>query len=122
MGLPSQTPNRDVKMPPLGQFNVKDSGKENKKRRGGPGIGAGSVSGPAGVDGARMPDAQARSQAAQFGNVPKVRRLPFPLWPTRQPFCVFLITLTFNSVSLYPRSVLTKTTESQTLSRQAVWG
>ena len=26
----------DVKMPPLGQFNVKDSTKEGKKRRGGP--------------------------------------------------------------------------------------
>ncbi|KAJ5124873.1 Short-chain dehydrogenase/reductase family protein [Penicillium bovifimosum] len=35
-GFISQTPNRDVKMPPLGQFNVKDS-KESKKRCGGAG-------------------------------------------------------------------------------------
>ncbi|KAF3480840.1 transcriptional repressor Sin3p [Arthroderma uncinatum] len=39
----------DVKMPPLGQFNVKDSTKENKKRRGGP---------SAGVVGAGMPGMQ----------------------------------------------------------------
>ncbi|KAK2740745.1 Transcriptional regulatory protein sin3 [Myotisia sp. PD_48] len=30
----------DVKMPPLGQFNVKDATKESKKRRGGPGTSA----------------------------------------------------------------------------------
>lgn len=72
MGLPSQTPNRDVKMPPLGQFNVKD-GKESKKRRGAPGIPAGSVSGPSGVEGARMPDAQGRTQTAQYANGAKVR-------------------------------------------------
>lgn len=77
MGLPSQTPNRDVKMPPLGQFNVKD-GKESKKRRGAPGIGAGSVAGPSGVEGARMPDAQARTQGAQYGNGAKVRLLLSP--------------------------------------------
>ncbi|KAJ5310760.1 uncharacterized protein N7443_003221 [Penicillium atrosanguineum] len=68
--FPSQTPSRDVKMPPLGQFNVKDSGKENKKRRGGPGI-TGSVSGPSGVDAARMPDAQVRGQPGSFGNLSK---------------------------------------------------
>lgn len=48
--------NRDVKMPPLGQFNVKDSGKEGKRRRGGPaGSGAfgSSISGPS-ADAARM--------------------------------------------------------------------
>lgn len=73
MGLPSQAPNRDVKMPPLGQFNVKDTGKESKKRRGAPGIGAGTVPGPSGVEGARMPDAQGRAQAAQYGNAAKVR-------------------------------------------------
>ncbi|KAJ5114445.1 hypothetical protein NUU61_000204 [Penicillium alfredii] len=74
MGLPSQTSGRDVKMPPLGQFNVKDSGKDSKKRRGGPG-GAGvtsSVSGPVGVEAARMAESQGRGgQAAQFGNVNK---------------------------------------------------
>ncbi|KAJ5218119.1 uncharacterized protein N7498_000218 [Penicillium cinerascens] len=68
--FPSQTPNRDVKMPPLGQFNVKDSGKENKKRRGAPGI-TGSMSGPSGVDAARMPDAQVRGQPGSFGNLSK---------------------------------------------------
>jgi paired amphipathic helix protein Sin3a len=33
----AQSSRSDVKMPPLGQFNVKDSTKESKKRRGGPG-------------------------------------------------------------------------------------
>ncbi|CAL5867266.1 uncharacterized protein PFLUO_LOCUS1481 [Penicillium psychrofluorescens] len=70
-GLASQTPNRDVKMPPLGQFNVKE--KEGKKRRGGPG-GAGvtsSMSGPAGAEAARMADLQAGRTQGQFGNVNK---------------------------------------------------
>ncbi|KAG2420201.1 hypothetical protein HFD88_005001 [Aspergillus terreus] len=72
--LPSQTPNRDVKMPPLGQFNVKDSGKEGKKRRGGPGGPGtmGSMSGPsAAADAARMVDAQGRPPALQPGNANK---------------------------------------------------
>ncbi|THC92429.1 hypothetical protein EYZ11_008095 [Aspergillus tanneri] len=73
--LPSQTPNRDVKMPPLGQFNVKDSGKEGKKRRGVPGAPATlgpSVSGSSAVDSARMADAQGgRAPAIQPGNANK---------------------------------------------------
>ncbi|KAJ5875260.1 uncharacterized protein N7473_012607 [Penicillium subrubescens] len=68
VGLPSSTPSRDVKMPPLGQFNVKDSGKESKKRRGGPGVGLSSVSGPAGVDAARMPEARGGPPAGSFTN------------------------------------------------------
>lgn len=73
MGHPSQTPSRDVKnMPPMGNFNVKDSGKENKKRRGG-GFG-GSISGPSGVD-ARMPESSMRGQPAQFGSMSKVSSL-----------------------------------------------
>jgi paired amphipathic helix protein Sin3a len=75
VGLPSSTPNRDVKMPPLGQFNVKDSGKENKKRRGGPGVGLSSVSGPSGVDAARMPEARGGPPAGSFTNGNKVRLL-----------------------------------------------
>ena len=75
VGLPSSTPNRDVKMPPLGQFNVKDSGKESKKRRGGPGVGLSSVSGPSGVDAARMPDARGGPPAGSFTNGNKVRSL-----------------------------------------------
>ncbi|KAJ5765740.1 hypothetical protein N7520_005299 [Penicillium odoratum] len=73
MGLPSQSSNRDMKnMPPLGNFNVKDSGKENKKRRGaGPGVAGSSVSGPSGIDSARMPESQVRGQPAQFGNANK---------------------------------------------------
>ncbi|CAG8032053.1 unnamed protein product [Penicillium salamii] len=67
-GFASQTPNRDVKMPPLGQFNVKDP-KENKKRRGGPG-GVGSISGPAGSEAARLSEA-GRGGQGQFGNVSK---------------------------------------------------
>ena len=71
IGHPSQTPNRDMKnMPPMGNFSVKDSGKENKKRRGGPGLG-GSISGPSGVD-ARLPESQVRGQPAQFGGMNKV--------------------------------------------------
>lgn len=71
----SQTPNRDVKMPPLGQFNVKDTAKDSKKRRGGPGApGAlGAVPGPSTtLDAARMTDAQARAQGIQVGNINKV--------------------------------------------------
>jgi paired amphipathic helix protein Sin3a len=68
MGLP-QSSNRDMKnMPPLGNFNVKDSGKENKKRRGaGPGVAGSSMSGPSGIDSARLPESQMRGQPAQFG-------------------------------------------------------
>ncbi|OJJ46130.1 hypothetical protein ASPZODRAFT_133127 [Penicilliopsis zonata CBS 506.65] len=72
--LQSHTPNRDVKMPPLGQFNVKDSGKESKKRRGAPGApGSLGAGGPApGVDASRMGDLQAgRTQALQAGNANK---------------------------------------------------
>ncbi|KAI9374365.1 hypothetical protein BJX61DRAFT_498400 [Aspergillus egyptiacus] len=74
--LSSQAPNRDVKMPPLGQFNVKDPGKEGKKRRNGPGapstIGPSGVGATGGVDAARMVDAQAgRGQAITAGGVNK---------------------------------------------------
>ncbi|KAL3478963.1 hypothetical protein BJX99DRAFT_94183 [Aspergillus californicus] len=72
--LASQTPNRDVKMPPLGQFNVKDSGKEGKKRRtgpGGPGMGPSSMGSTGGLD-ARMLDSQAgRGQALPAGSANK---------------------------------------------------
>lgn len=106
MGLPSQTPNRDVKMPPLGQFNVKD-GKESKKRRGPPGIGAGSVSGPSGVEGARMPDAQGRTQAAQYGSGAKVRLLsPHP--SSYYPLAISpYVAITYTSVSFSVRRILT---------------
>ncbi|KAJ6009995.1 hypothetical protein N7522_005011 [Penicillium canescens] len=70
-GFNSQTPNRDVKMPPLGQFNVKDP-KENKKRRGGPGGGVGSsISGPAGAEAARLSESGRVGQNGQYGNVSK---------------------------------------------------
>lgn len=69
-------------MPPLGQFNVKDSAKDSKKRRGGPGAPGtlGSVPGPSTVDAARMTDAQARAQGLQVGNVNKVSELLFSLF------------------------------------------
>lgn len=75
----SQTPGRDVKMPPLGQFNVKDSGKENKKRRGGPGTTGAfgiSASGPSTTaESARMGDVQAnRAPSIQAGGLNKVSR------------------------------------------------
>lgn len=73
--LPSQTPNRDVKMPPLGQFNVKDA-KDGKKRRGpgAPSSTLGStIPGQPGPDAARMADQQAgRPQAIQVANANKV--------------------------------------------------
>lgn len=73
--LPSQTPNRDVKMPPLGQFNVKDS-KDGKKRRGpgAPSSTLGStIPGQPGPEAARMADQQARGpQAIQVANANKV--------------------------------------------------
>ncbi|KAL3438750.1 hypothetical protein BDV09DRAFT_159592 [Aspergillus tetrazonus] len=73
--LTSQTPNRDVKMPPLGNFNVKDSAKDGKKRRTGPGaptLGGSSVGPAGGVDAARMVDSQAgRGQVLPAGNANK---------------------------------------------------
>ncbi|KAL5336841.1 hypothetical protein BJX70DRAFT_371263 [Aspergillus crustosus] len=71
----SQTPNRDMKMPPLGQFNVKDSGKEGKKRRNGPGgptLGPSSVGPAGGVDTTRFMDSQAgRGQPLAAGSANK---------------------------------------------------
>ncbi|KAJ5763051.1 hypothetical protein N7533_001732 [Penicillium manginii] len=64
----SQAANRDAKnLPPMGHFKPQDSAKDNKKRRGGPGMGGGSVSGPAGAE-ARIPESQMRGQPAQFAN------------------------------------------------------
>lgn len=66
--------NRDVKMPPLGQFNVKDSTKEGKKRRGGPAGpgGLGSISGPSTGADSRLADSQAGRAPTQAGNANKV--------------------------------------------------
>lgn len=64
-----QGANRDVKMPPMGQFNVKDSAKEGKKRRGGPAPG-GLVSSAA--DTTRMDSGRAGGpQAANANKVSK---------------------------------------------------
>lgn len=101
MGL-SQTPNRDVKMPPLGQFNHKDLGKDSKKRRGGPGGGVTSISGPGGVDSSRLPDAQGRGQAPPYGNALKVSTSRFLLcsaFVSPLPFCSH-----FSHLSLASRS------------------
>lgn len=117
MGLPSQTPNRDVKMPPLGQFNVKDSGKESKKRRGAPGMGPGSVSGPAGVEGARM-DAQGRVPG-QYGAAPNKVSLPLGLVQHSQFDALFnihyYISYPPTSYPCFCLSFLLHTTSSQTL-------
>lgn len=92
-----QGSNRDVKMPPMGQFNVKDSAKEGKKRRGGPaagGMGA-SVSGPANAD-ARMAESQTgRVGAAQAGNANKVSQSFFRV------FICLLPALCSTSIVLY---------------------
>lgn len=72
----SSASNRDAKnLPPIGHFKHQDSAKDSKKRRGGPGMGGGSVSGPAGAE-ARIQESQVRGQPAQFGNGSKVRFLP----------------------------------------------
>lgn len=78
--MPAQTPNRDVKMPPLGQFNVKESAsKDGSKKRRGPGapsttLGSGMPGAPGMSDPARMGDhAQAgRPQPMQMANGNKV--------------------------------------------------
>lgn len=80
--LPSQTPSRDVKMPPLGHFNVKDSAKEGKKRRGGPGapstLGSSAAGPSTGAETSRMADAQGgRVTAVQAGNANKVGQIQF---------------------------------------------
>ena len=71
----AQAPNRDVKMPPLGHFNVKDSVKEGKKRRGGPGAPSGTlasgISATPGPDAGRVSDV-GRFSTIQNGNVNKV--------------------------------------------------
>lgn len=71
----SQLPGRDVKMPPMGQFNVKDTNKETKKRRAGPismtTIGA-PVAGPS-AEAARMGDLQSnRAGSVQAAGMVKV--------------------------------------------------
>lgn len=63
----------NVKMPPLGQFNVKDSAKESKKRRGGPGAQVGpSMGGPGAMDAGAIGGPAGKGQASQIGNVNKV--------------------------------------------------
>lgn len=71
--LQSQGGRDNVKMPPLGQFNVKDSAKESKKRRGGPGAQAGaSMGGPGAMDTTAIGGQSSKAQASQMGNVNKV--------------------------------------------------
>lgn len=74
--LVSQTPSRDMKMPPLGHFNVKDSAKDNKKRRGGPGVppalGSSVSASAAATEAARVADSQGvRVTSLQNGNANK---------------------------------------------------
>ncbi|KAI1922926.1 Transcriptional regulatory protein sin3 [Ophidiomyces ophidiicola] len=67
-----QASRENIKMPPLGQFNVKDSAKENKKRRGGPGSQAigGSVGGAA-LDSASIGGPAGKVPVSQIGGVNK---------------------------------------------------
>lgn len=72
-GAPSvnnQPPRGDFKMPPLGQFNVKES-TENKKRRPGPQIGP-PVASSTMVDGVAAGNQANRPSSVQMGNVNKV--------------------------------------------------
>lgn len=59
-----QAPRGDVKMPPLGQFNVKDSSKDGKKRP--------RPSGAIAAGTAAESSQAARGQAGQVGNANKV--------------------------------------------------
>ncbi|KAL1960976.1 hypothetical protein VTO42DRAFT_4864 [Malbranchea cinnamomea] len=73
-----QAPRGDVKMPPLGQFNVKDSTKDGKKRRGGPGAQPPSGSAIGGVAPSVVDSTAAqanRAQATQIGNANKRTKL-----------------------------------------------
>ena len=76
------TPRSDVKMPPLGQFSVKDSAKENKKRRGGPGaqVGAGAAGPATGTDSMGVNGARAGAAGIQAGGLHKVSQLYFVYW------------------------------------------
>lgn len=61
----------DVKMPPLGQFNVKDS-KEGKKRRGGPGGAASTAAAMNSTEPMNGTVQGNKAGASQLGNVNKV--------------------------------------------------
>jgi Paired amphipathic helix repeat len=124
----SQTPSRDVKMPPLGQFNVKDSAKEGKKRRAGPGV-PGTLGGPTpgpatAIETTRLADTQAnRAQNIQGGNANKVSQyslghIIFPngagppvngMFPGHLPMCCsccfFHISVLFSKL-VHPPSLL----------------
>lgn len=71
----NQTARGDVKMPPLGQFNVKDSSKENKKRRAGGQPAVGTINQPsiAIIDNAAA--LNSRIGGIPVGNMNKVRAL-----------------------------------------------
>ncbi|EER28429.1 Paired amphipathic helix repeat family protein [Coccidioides posadasii C735 delta SOWgp] len=74
--LQSQSSRDTVKMPPLGQFSVKDSAKESKKRRGGPGAQAGATSiGAPGPMETSVGGPASKVQASQIGNVNKRTKL-----------------------------------------------
>lgn len=80
--LASQTPSRDMKMPPLGHFNVKDSAKDNKKRRSGPGapsaLGSSVSASAAATEAVRVADSQGvRVTSLQNGNANKVSQFQF---------------------------------------------
>ncbi|PGH26786.1 hypothetical protein AJ80_01551 [Polytolypa hystricis UAMH7299] len=76
----AQAARGDVKMPPLGQFNVKDTGKESKKRRGGPGAaaanGAAAAAASAAQDSASIAGGQInRAPGVQVGGMNKRTKL-----------------------------------------------
>lgn len=80
----AQTPRSDVKMPPLGQFSVKDSAKDSKKRRGGgPGAqsaGAGVSGQPGGTDSMSAGGSQGRGGGLQTGGLHKVSQVLISLF------------------------------------------
>lgn len=77
-GQPPAAGRTDVKMPPLGQFNVKETGKDNRKRRPGPsaqGAGPSTAAAPptTTADSASVGSNQAnRAPAVPASNVNKV--------------------------------------------------
>lgn len=101
----NQTPRSDVKMPPLGQFSVKDSAKDGKKRRGpgAQGTGAGVSGQSAGTDSMGAGGAQARAAGLQPGGLHKVSQVIKIFcggWST--PMSLFSVTLGLFNDLLFP--------------------
>ena len=81
----AQTPRPDAKMPPIGNFGPPPStGKESKKRRGGPG--SQMTGGAAAIDtGSMVGNQGTRVNSMQSGNPPKVSKISYQLTTSGTP-------------------------------------